>query len=305
MKRIAIALAFTLLIASFAAQAGEKYRVAYVLKALNSEFWQSVKNGADAAAKDNPDMQLVVLAPDSEVNVQQQVQIVEDVLAQGVDALVIAPCGAVELNSTMQKAVDAGIPVIISDTDANFPPKKTFVGTNNIVGGKLAGEFIVKKLGGKGKVAIIAGIMGHQTAMDRVKGAKDVFDATPGIEVVSVQTANWERALAMSVAENILSANPDLDAIFCCNDLMAMGALEAVASEKSKALVVGFDANDEAVKSVADGVLAATVAQSSFNIGKFSVEAGLKAAKKQEISNRIDTGTELVTKENAAKFLKK
>lgn len=303
MRKIMAIAALALLAAALPAPAGE-IKVGYVVKALNSEFWMAVKAGAEAAARENPGVELTILAPDSEINVQQQIQIVEDILIQGIDVLVISPCGAKELSPVMRQAHDSGVPVVVSDTDADFPEKVTFVGTNNIVGGGLAGDYIVKRLGGQGKVAIIAGIMGHQTAMDRVKGAQEAFDAAPGIKVVAMQPANWERALGMTVMENILSTHPDLDAVFCCNDVMAMGAYEAILADRANAFIVGFDANDEALRSIKAGGIAATVAQNAFNIGKFSVEAAIQKAKGQEVPKRIDTGTELVSTENVDKYLK-
>ena len=286
-----------------ALQAGE-VRVGFVCRAMNSEFWQSVRSGALAAAKENPDIALSVMAPDSETAVQQQVQIVEDEIVKGVDVLVIAPCGEEELTPVMQKAHEQGIPVVVMDADTPWQDKVAFVGTNNVVGGYMAGEYIAKRLDGKGKVAIITGIIGHSPAMNRTNGAREALRRYPGIELVAVQPANWERALGMTVAENLLSTHPDLDAIFCCSDAMALGALEAVAAEKADAFIVGFDAVPEAVQRVKDGGLAATVAQNSFNIGKIGVETAYKAFRKEKVDAHIDTGTLLVTADNADEFVK-
>lgn len=287
-----------------AAYAGQ-YKIGFVAKAMNSEFWMSVRNGAEAAAKEYPEIDLSVLAPDSEVNVQQQIQIIEDILIKGVDVLCVAPAGAKEVKPVLDQAFKEGVPIVVFDSDApEFTDKVSFVGTNNITGGRLAAEYIVKRLNGKGKVAIIAGVMGHQTAMDRYEGAKQVFDATPGIEIAAMQPANWERALAMTTMENILSTHPDLDAVFACNDIMAMGCLEAVRADNSHAFIIGFDANLEALKSVKEGGLAGTVAQNSFNIGKFAVEAAYKTAKGEPVEKLIDTGTELVIADNVDQYLK-
>ena len=302
MKRIMLA-SFVLLLFGGTLLAGEK-KIAVVLKALDSEFWLSVRAGAEAAAKENPGVKLTVLAPDREINVQNQVQIVEDVVTQGADALVISPSGSKELIPAMEHAHKAGIPVVVIDTNSPFEKKVTFVGTDNITGGKLAGNFIAKELNGKGKVAIITGIMGHATAMEREQGADAAFKAYPDIEVVSRLTANWERSTAMTVMENILSTHPDLAAVFCANDSMALGAFEAVRAEKAKVIIVGFDANTEAVEQVKKGNLAATVAQNSFNIGKMGVESAIKALNGEKLPDHIDTGTILVTRENAAEFLK-
>lgn len=286
------------------AQAGQT-RVAVVLKALDSEFWQSVKSGADAAAKANPAVALTILAPDREINVQQQVQIVEDILAKGTDVLVLAPCGGQELIPSMQKAMDAGVPVVLIDTPSPWGKEATFVGTNNVSGGKLAGEYIAKKLDGKGEVAFITGIMGHQTHIDRLAGCEQVLKQFPNIKIVATQPADSERAKGMTVAENIFTTYPKVKAIFCTNDEMALGALEAAKAENLDVAIIGFDANAEAVRSVKDGGLAGTVAQSSFNIGKYGVESGVKAAMKEKLPPHVDTGTVLVTSGNVDQYLKK
>lgn len=284
------------------AAAGE-IKVALVLKALDAEFWLSVRQGAVDAAKATPGVTLTVMAPDREINVQQQVQIVEDQLVQGIDVLCLAPCGSKELMPVMDRANEMGVPVVLVDTDAPWDKKVAYVGTNNVIGGKLAGEYIAKRLNGKGKVALITGVMGHQTMQDRIDGCKEALAAYPGIEIVAMQPANSERALAMTVVENILSTHFDLGAIFCANDPMAMAALEAVRADKSDAFVVGFNADKEANESVKAGGLAATIAQSSYNIGYRGVETAIKAFNKEAVPAHVDTGTELVTAENVDKFL--
>lgn len=281
--------------------------VGFVTKAMDSEFWMSVKNGALAAAQEHPDIDLSVLSPDREVNVQQQIQIIDDLIIQGVDVLCVAPSGAKEVAPSLEKAHADGIKVIVFDSDSpEFTDKASFVGTNNVVGGGLAADYIIKRLNGKGRVAIMTGIMGHQTAMDRLKGAEEKFKQVPDIEIVAIQSANWERAIAMSVMEDILASHSNLDAIFCCNDSMAMGAAEAVIADGGKTFIIGFDANLEAIRATADpeSPIAGTVAQNSFNIGKYAVEAAYKAFKGEPVDKNIDTGTELISVENVQQYLK-
>ncbi|MCD8140480.1 MAG: sugar ABC transporter substrate-binding protein [Planctomycetaceae bacterium] len=302
MKKLVLAFFAAVLVAGSCVNAGE-IRIAMILKALDAEFWLSVREGARDAAAANPGVTLTVMAPDRELNVQQQVQIVEDQLVQGVDVLCLAPCGSQELMPVMENAHEAGIPVVLVDTDAPWDKKAAYVGTNNVIGGELAGDFIAQRLDGKGKVALITGVMGHQAMMDRVNGCRQALEKHPGIEIVAVQPANSERALAMTVVENILSSHPDLNAIFCANDPMAMAALEAVRADRSDAVVVGFNADAEAVQSVKDGGLAATIAQSSYNIGYRGVETAIRVFNGEAVPAHVDTGTDLVTIENADDFL--
>ncbi|MDR1611350.1 MAG: sugar ABC transporter substrate-binding protein [Planctomycetota bacterium] len=302
MRKLLLAAFAVVLMAGMAAQAGQ-IRVSVVLKALDSEFWRSVESGALAAAKENPDIVLSILAPAREINVQEQVQIVEDIIAKGTDVLVLAPCGGQELAPSMDLSLNSGVPVVLIDTPSPWGKEATFVGTNNVSGGKLAGEFIARKLNGQGEVAFITGVMGHQTHIDRLAGAEQELKKHPGIKIVATQPADSERSKGMTVAENILTTYPNVKAIFCTNDEMALGALEAATAEGAKVVIVGFDANGEAVRSVKSGGLGGTVAQSSFNIGKYGVESAVKVFKGGKLPPHVDTGTTLVSSENADQFL--
>jgi ribose transport system substrate-binding protein len=288
---------------------GEKSKsieVALVTKALDSEWWQRVKSGAEEAAKANPGVRLAVLAPEREVNIDQQVSILEDQITKRVSALAVAPAGVSEVLPVLEKAKAAGIPVIIMDTDINWPGKVAYVGADNRHAGKLAGEHIAKLLGGTGKVAVIRGILGVATHEDRLAGFKDGIAATPGITLVAVQPANSERALGMSVMENLLTTYPDVRAVFATNDQMALGAVEAIAARNltGKVLVVGVDATAEAVHAIEAGRMAADVALNPEALGNKAVQAAIQAAKGEPVEKKIPTGETLVTKENAAQFVK-
>jgi ribose transport system substrate-binding protein len=280
--------------------------ITLVAKALDSEWWQRVKAGAEAAAKAHPGVRLAVLAPDREVNIDQQVSILEDQITKRVAALVVAPAGAVEVVPVLDRAHAAGIPVVIFDTDVNWPSKVSFVGSDNRRAGQIAGEYIVKTLGGKGQVAVIRGILGVLTHEDRLAGFRDAISSTGGIHCVAVLPGNSERALGMSVMEDLLTRYPDLLAVFATNDQMALGAVEAVAARnlQGKIAVVGIDATREAVRAVKAGRLAADVAMYPETLGRSAVEAAIKAARGEPVEKRIHTGQALVTRENADNFLR-
>ena len=258
-------------------------------------FWAEVEKGAkETAATNNVD--IVVLAPPAETDVATQISQIEDQITKKVSAILVAPTDVVGLNPTFDKAKAANIPVLFVDTKGDWADALTFIGTDNRTGGKLAGEFICEKLGNKGKAALITGVMSQQTHIDRIGGAEDALKAC-GITVAAQQPANSDQALAQTVMENILTANPDVNAVFASNDLMALGAMEAIKSAKKTGIVVvGFDANPDAVKSIEAGEMAASIAQSPYNMGKYGVEAALKAIKGEKIDAVIDTGTEVVSK---------
>ena len=283
-----------------------KHRVVIVTKALDSEFWQTLKSGAEEAARQHPDIELSVLAPEREINIDQQVAILEDQILKKVSVLAVVPGGTAEVTPVLDKAKAAGIPVLIVDNDTTWPGKLTYIGTDNRAGGKLAGEYLVKVLGGRGKVAIIRGILGVSSHEDRVAGFQEAIAQAPGIQIVTIQPANSERASALTVMENILTSNPDLNAVFATSDQMALGAMEGVAAQHltGKVLVVGFDAGKEAVRAVKAGAISAVIAQYPANMGRQAVEAAIKAIKGESIAKVIDTGTAVVTKENADEFLK-
>lgn len=280
--------------------------IAFVTKALDSEWWQRVKAGAEEAARADPAVRLSVLAPEREVNIDQQVSILENQVTRGVSALAVAPAGASEVLPVLEHAKAAGIPVLIVDTDINWPSKLSYIGADNQRAGRLAGEYIAAELGGKGKVAVIRGILGVATHEDRLAGFREAIAKSPDIVCVAVQPANSERTLGMSVMENILTSHPDVRAVFATNDQMALGAVEAVAARNltGKVTIVGVDATSEAVRAVQAGRLTADVAMHPEVLGRDAVEAAIKAARGVPVAKRIDTGETLVTKENAAQFLR-
>jgi ribose transport system substrate-binding protein len=281
-------------------------RIVIVTKALDSEFWQTLKSGAEEAARQHPDIELSVLAPEREINIDQQVSILEDQILKKVSALAVVPGGIAEVTPVLDKAKAAGIPVLIVDNDTTWPGKLCYIGTDNRAGGKLAGDYLVKMLGGHGKVAIIRGILGVVSHDDRVAGFQDAIAQAPGIQIVTIQPANSERALALTVMENLLTSHKDLNAVFATSDQMALGAVEGVAAQHSsgKIFVVGFDAGKEAVRAVKAGAMSAVIAQYPANMGKQAVEAAIKAIQGEPVPKLIDTGTALVTTENADEFLK-
>jgi ribose transport system substrate-binding protein len=282
-----------------------KRRIALVTKALDSEFWMALKSGAEAAARGQDGVELAVLAPEREINIDQQVSILEDQILKKVSAIVVAPAGVSEVIPPLDKARAAGIPVLLVDTDAPWPNKLSYIGADNRIGGRLAGEYIVKALGGNGKVAVIRGILGVSTHEDRVAGFQEAIARAPGIQLVAIQPANSERALGMAVMENLLTSHPDLRAVFATNDQMALGAMEALAARDlaGKIVLVGFDATKEAVRAVKAGQMHGTVSGHAFEVGKRAIEAAIKAIRGEPIERQIKIPPTLVTIENADEFL--
>jgi ribose transport system substrate-binding protein len=281
-------------------------RIALVMKTANNPFFIEMQKGAEAAAK-RLEVNLIVQAAEREVDVEKQMQIVENLIQAKVAALCITPSGSREIVPVIGKANRAGIPVLIVDTrvDAKALSEANakiaaFVGSDNYEGGKIAGEYIVKRLGGHGKVAVLEGIPGHETGDSRLRGFRDAVKAAPGIEIVASQTANWERDQGFNVFQNILQSHADVQAVFACSDLMALGAVEAIAAAKKtgQITVVGFDALAEARDAIQRGSMDATVAQFPSTMGEQAVENAYHLIKGEPIKEEIAVPIQLITKEN-------
>jgi ribose transport system substrate-binding protein len=288
--------------------AGGRQRIALVMKTANNPFFIEMQKGAEAAAK-RLNVELVVQAAEREVDVEKQMQIVENLIQTRVAALCVTPSGSREIVPAIDKANKANIPVVIVDTRVDAKALSdsggkvaTFIGSDNYEGGKVAGEFLAKHLNGKGKVAVLEGIPGHETGDSRLRGFRDALKATPGIEIVASQTANWERDQGFNVFQNILQSHPDVNAVFACSDLMALGAVEAIAAAKKtgQIAVVGFDALSEARDAIRQGSMVATVAQSPDQMGAMAVENAVKLLKGEPVQPEFVVPIKLVTKDNAA-----
>ncbi len=282
-------------------QASEKkYSIAVIAQALDSEFWQKVKQGAEDAAREFPDTKLSVLAPAREINIDQQVNIIEDQILKQVSAIAVSPCGVAEIIPALEKAHKKSIPVVIFNSDMDWQHKLSFIGTDNFLGGKLAGEYLIEALNGTGKVAVIRGIIGIRGHEERVAGFLAALKQAKEINLVAVQPANSERELALTVMENMLTKHPALSAVFMTNDGMALGALEAIDAFhlNDKIITVGFDGGKEAIQAVKDGRLTAEIAQNPYNMGRLAFLTAYRAAKGEVVERRIDTGTAVIDKAN-------
>ena len=279
-------------------------RVALVLKTLNSPFFNDMQRGAQEAAT-RLGVDLVVQAAEREIDVERQMQIVENLLQTNIKALCLTPSGSKEIVPAVVKANRAGIPVIIVDTKLDPAAAqqagakvRSFVGSDNYEGGRIAARFIVEQSHGQARVAILEGIPGHDTGDQRLRGFRDGIRDAPGVTIVASQTANWERDQGFNVFQNMLQAHPDIDTLFSCNDVMALGAVEAIraAGKTGSIRVVGFDAIDDARKAIAEGTMAASVAQSPSEMGRIAVENALHALRGEPVPPEATVRIELVTK---------
>jgi ribose transport system substrate-binding protein len=305
---ILFALALSLLAASCNRESpagDERKTVALVLKTLNHPFFVDMRRGAQDAA-DRLGVNLQVQAAEREIDVDKQMQIVENLLQTGIDVLAITPSGSREIVSALVKATSAKVPIVIVDTrlDAKAAADagvrtETFIGSDNYEGGKVAGDYVVKVTGGKARVGILEGIPGHETGDSRLRGFRDAVAKAPGITIAASQPANWERDQGFNVFQNMLQAHGDIDTVFAANDLMALGAIEAIAAagKTGKIRVVGFDALDDAKKAIEAGTMDASVAQFPYEMGKAAVESAVKILAGEKVPSDIMVKLEMVTKQ--------
>lgn len=272
--------------------ADEGVTIGLVVSTLNNPFFVDLRDGAQAKA-DELGAKLVVL--DSQDDSATEMSNVEDLITQGVDLIMINPTDSDAVGNAVAAANDAGIPVITLDRSANSGDVVAHIASDNVAGGKMAGEFIIELLGGEGKVVELEGIPGASAARDRGEGFNAAI-AGSNLEVVARQTANFDRAEGLSVMENILQAQPEIDAVFAHNDEMALGALEAIKASGRDIKVVGFDATDDAVKAVEAGEMAATVQQLPKEIGGMGVETAMKVLAGEDVEAYIPVELALVTK---------
>lgn len=276
-------------------QAAAKPIIGLAVSTLNNPFFVDLRDGAKAAADAN-NMDLVVV--DAQNDPSKQLTNVENLIQQKVSIIIINPVDSKAVVPAIEAANKANIPVITVDRAAAGGSVVASIASDNVMGGKMAGQFIVDKLGGKGKVVELEGIPGTSAANDRGKGFNEAIKAAAGITVVAKQPADFDRGKGLKVMENILQANPEIQAVFAHNDEMALGALEAIKASKrtGSIMVVGFDATADAVKAVNEGALAATVAQKPKEMGKVSVETAKKVLNKETVPQSIPVGLELVKK---------
>lgn len=283
---------------------GASPRVALVLKTLNNPFFIDMQTGAAEAAK-RLNVNLIVQAAERELDVEKQMQIIENLIQTRVDALCITPSGSREVIPAIKKANQAGIPVLILDTRVDEQALgdgriETFIGSDNYQGGRVAGEFILDRLNGQAKVGILEGIPGHETGDARLRGFRDALKDAPGVQIVASQPANWERDQGFNVFQNMMQAHPEIDTLFACSDLMALGAMEAIAAagRTGQIRVIGFDALAEARQAVSEGTMLASVAQFSSEMGRLAVENAVKVIAGEDIPDTIPVRIELVTKDS-------
>lgn len=272
----------------------EQITIGFSVSTQNNPFFVSLRQGAEDEAKKN-NVELIIL--DAQNDSAKQISDIEDLIQQGVDVIIINPTDSSAVTVAIESANKANIPVITVDRSADGGEVVSHIASDNIAGGKMAGDYIIELLGGSGKVVELEGIAGSSAARERGQGFHEAVDNASGIEVVAKQTADFDRAKGLSVMENIIQGNQDINAVFAHNDEMALGAMQALeAAGLEDVIVVGFDATADAVQAVEEGKMNATIAQKPELMGKIAIETSLKIINGEEVEGSIPVELELISK---------
>ncbi len=285
----------TLLAAAFAASitapAMAKDAIALVISTLDNPFFVTLKEGAEKQAK-ALDYDLVVL--DSQNDPAKELANVEDISVRGVKVLLINPTDSDAVGNAIAVANQKKLPVITLDRAANKGQVVSHIASDNTAGGEMAGNYIAEKLGKGAKIIQLEGIAGTSAARERGAGFAKAAQAHD-FKILASQPADFDRSKGLNVMENLLTAQPEVQAVFAQNDEMALGALRAIQAAGKKDLVlVGFDGTDDGVKAVKGGKMAATIAQQPEKIGEIGVQTADKVLKGEKVEASIPVELKLI-----------
>jgi len=272
-------------------------RFGLAISTLNNPFFVTLRDGAQMKA-DELGVELIIV--DAQNDASRQLNSIEDMIVRQIDILMINPVDAEAIVTAIESANQAGIPVITVDRGASGGEVVSHIASDNVEGGRMAARYMVEQLNEEGTIIELEGIPGTSAARDRGMGFNEIIDEYMDVEIVAKQPAGFDRAEGMEVTENLLQANPDVDAVFAHNDSMALGAIEAIeaAGMLDQIMVVGFDAIDDAKDAVREGTLAATIAQKPDEMGMIAVETANRVMVGETVDEFIPVPLKLVTMEN-------
>jgi len=290
-----------------------KPHIALIMKAISNPFFKTMADGANSAA-DKFGVRLTCLSVPKETDFEQQAQYVENMVAQNVSAIVIAPADSKAIVSPLLEAQKKGIPIInidnrIDTATAHSAGLKivTFIGPDNAAGAEKSTDYLIKMIGGKGKVAMLEGIRGVANAEARKQGFLRAVAKTNGAGAVeAMETAEWATDMGEKKMSGILTRIPNLAGVFCANDNMAFGAMAAIesAGKAGKVRVTAYDNLRAAQDAILEGKMDATIEQHPDLMGAMGVENALKAIRGEKIPAEIPVPTDLITAETLKKGTK-
>ncbi len=281
------------------AASGEAMKIGFITK-FPVDFFDTMVEGAKEWNTTHPEVELIFAQGESGTDDEGEIAAIESMMTQGVAAIAITPTSPA-VQDALQEAVDQGIKVVLMDNDIpDWDGKSSLVATDNLAGGRLAGEFMASQLEPGAKIAILQGVLGAPSLDDRVTGFEEGLG--DGFEIVAKLPTDCDQTKGLDAAQDILTANPDLDALYGACGPPIIGAIEAIASAGMTISVVGFDAGPDEIAAIIEGTELASVAQFPFKMGELGADTAFRAANGETVPELVDTGTEIVTKDNAADF---
>jgi len=275
--------------------------IGVVPKGANHIFWLTVKAGAEKAAAE-AGYSVEWNAPALEIDAKRQQDIVESMVNRKLAGIALAPVDKKALVSVVERATAAGIATVIYDSDVDTAQRLSYIATDNKEGGRMAARRIGELLGGKGKVGVIGFMPGSASTMEREDGFTEELKAKfPGIQMVGMQFGMADRAKAMAVTENMMTAHPDLDGLFADNESSSSGAVQALKSRGNRNVkLVAFDASDALVADLKEGWIDSLVLQDPYRMGYDSVKAITRKLSGETPSARLDLPATLATRDDLA-----
>ncbi|UWP61096.1 substrate-binding domain-containing protein [Ruminococcus gauvreauii] len=265
--------------------------IGFSVSTLNNPFFVSLADGAKAKAEAEGVKLVVVDASD---DAAKQTSDIEDLISRNVSVLIVNPVDSDAVAPAVQNAVSKGIKVISVDRVVNGVEVDCQIASDNVAGARMATEYLIEQIGEGAKAAEIEGVPGASATIDRGAGFHEAADEA--LEVVTSQSANFNRAEGLTVMENILQSDSSIKGVFAHNDEMALGAVEAIAASGKDIRVVGFDATDDAVAAVKAGKMTATVAQKPELMGETAVDTAMKLIAGDTVEKSLPVEVELITK---------
>lgn len=278
-------------------------KVGFSISTMQNPFFVSMKDGVDEGQKSTG---AEVLFADAGDDANKQANDILNFISQKVDVAVLNPTDGAAITSSVEALNDAGIPVITVDRTAEGGEVVAHIGTDNVTAGETTARYLFDAMGGQGEVAILEGVPGASSAIDRGIGFENVLKDYPNIDILATQTANYQRDEGLSVAQNLLQAHPNIKAFLSMNDEMALGAIEAIkaAGREGQILTIGIDGGDDAIQAVADGTMLATIAQQSKLMGSKSIEQAVALANGEDIESEQPIDVIPIDKNNVADYQK-
>ncbi|MCP3715454.1 ABC transporter substrate-binding protein [Paraburkholderia sp. CNPSo 3281] len=304
MRKLSLLTVSAMLCAAFStgayAAGGE---IAVIVKTVNSNYWQNVQKGANAALAETKGYTMTFQGPAAESDIADEVNMVENAVNRHVAGIVLAPSDPDALVPAIKKAWEAHIPVVLIDSaisDSGKPYYQSFLSTDNVKAGELCAQALIARVGQTGKIAVMSYVPGAGSEVGRVGGFRKYIAAHSKLQIVGPYYSQSQMATALNQTTDVLSANPDLKGIFGANEPTAVGMGRALkqAGKAGKLVAVGFDGNEDLQGFVRDGTIQAIAVQGSWKMGNKGIQTVVGVIEHKPVAKLVDTGVVMVDKPN-------